>query len=94
LSTPLPAGVTPRSFKRIREDFGTSADHVVDQLRQADCDNQDPERVLAAIILLAKGDPARLRYFIGLSRSDWRDVLVFSGLGNGDWPEQLDRIFG
>jgi hypothetical protein len=94
VSASPPPGLTGRLLARIQHDFGSSAKHVLDQLRKADVGNQDPERVLAAIIVLAKGDPARLRYFIDLSRTDWRDVLVFSGLGNADWSEQLDRILG
>lgn len=87
----MPPVLTPRLIARIRRDFGTSADHVIDQLGAAESGNQRRERVLAAIIAVPNGDPGRLQSAIKLSRIDWRDVLVAGGLANEDWPTQLDQ---
>jgi hypothetical protein len=52
------------------------------------------ERVLAAILVLTRGDPDRLGESIRIAERDWRDVLVWAGLGNGDWPARLDELLG
>lgn len=90
----MPPGLTPRLIARIRRDFGTSADDVIDQLSAAESGNQRRERVLAAIIAVANGNHGRLKSAIKLSRIDWRDVLVAGGLANEDWPAQLDQTLG
>ena len=57
-------------------------------------DNQDVERIQAAVVLAADGDLAELRRQVRELRIDWRDVLMAGGLGYGDWPEVLDRVLG
>ena len=52
---------------------------------------QDPERVQAALVLLAEGSRKRFDEGLELLGKDWRDVLVWGGLGNADWPERLDE---
>ncbi|HKV87702.1 MAG TPA: hypothetical protein VJT78_06875 [Candidatus Dormibacteraeota bacterium] len=84
--------LTHRLLARIKRDFGPSADHLVDQL--IDSGHQDSERVMAAIVLIAKGDPDHLRQAIELSRIDWRDVLVGGDLANEDWRDRLDSFLG
>jgi hypothetical protein len=53
-------------------------------------EEQSSERIQAAIVLLARGDPVKFDYAAELAEADWRDVLVFSGLGNEDWPARLE----
>lgn len=57
-------------------------------------DNQDPERLQACIVLLARGDHERLRAALALARRDWRDALVGAGLAHADWPERLTAALG
>ena len=52
------------------------------------------ERVLGAILAMARGDPDRLARAIRDAERDWRDALVWGGLGNPDWPERLDELLG
>ena len=52
------------------------------------------ERVLAAVLVLTRGDPARLAESIAIAERDWRDALVWAELGQPDWPRRLDEILG
>ncbi len=52
------------------------------------------ERVLAAILMLVRGDPGRLDESIRIAERDWRDALVWADLGQPDWPERLDEMLG
>jgi hypothetical protein len=52
------------------------------------------ERVLAAILVLTRGDSDRLEESIRIAERDWRDALVWAGLGQPDWPERLEEILG
>jgi hypothetical protein len=49
------------------------------------------ERVLAAVVLLAEGDPDGLGVGFRLAAVDWRDLLVTAGLENDDWSAILDH---
>jgi hypothetical protein len=82
----------------VRNDFSAAA--AEDALRRLDALNlalaegQSRERIQAAVVLLAAGDPNKLDYNARLAEADWRDVLVFSGLGDDDWPARLDSELG
>ena len=52
------------------------------------------ERVLAAVLVLARGEPDRLARSIRDAERDWRDVLVWAGLSQPDWPERLAELLG
>ncbi len=54
----------------------------------------DSERVQAAIVLAAQGDPSEIARLVELAWVDWRDVLVDGGLENEDWPAHLDHQLG
>lgn len=88
------AGLTARVAARVRRDFPDRHDDVMKVLASADSGNQDPERVVAAIVLSARGDVPRLHQAVEASRLDWRDVLVNGGLAHADWPRRLDAEFG
>jgi hypothetical protein len=91
-------GVSPRLERKVRGDFaGVTADAVLARLttlRLTRAEKQDPERILAAVAILAAGDAERLESAVRSAESDWRDVLVWSGLGNADWPARLDELLG
>jgi hypothetical protein len=88
-----------RLERRIVRDFprpGSAAEilRVLDELPDKagyDADHLRTERIRAAIVLLANGDPARFRQAIKLARSGWRDLLVAAQLANEDWPARLDE---
>jgi hypothetical protein len=87
--------ITDRIAARVRRDFaGDQVDEVLGWLAGAWTDDQDVERVLAAVVLAAGGDVAVVRHQVRELRVDWRDVLMNGGLGHGDWPGVLDREFG
>jgi hypothetical protein len=81
----------------VRRDFGAAADAVLARLASLDpplAGKQSRERIQAAIVLLAGGDPAELERAAALAEIDWRDVLVAAGLAHEDWPERLDAELG
>jgi len=89
------AEVSPRIVRRVQADFGTSADLVVAQLERVSLIGRvDNERVLAAILLRAKGDPRALAGEFALAELDWRDTLMYTGLEHAGWEEMLDDEFG
>lgn len=55
---------------------------------------QDPERVQAAVVRCALGDPKGLDGAIAVLQQDWRDVLVAGGLGDAGWERRLDQLLG
>jgi len=90
-------GLTVRLRARILADFGAASSVVVALLRPHHPplgDNQDRERLLAAVVLLGRGDRSKLDEALAMSGRDWRDTLVASGLANGDWPERLTDALG
>ncbi len=90
--------VLTRLEARVRNDFSVAAAN--DALRSLGALNfegiepQGRERIQAAIVLLAGGDPAKFDHYVSLANADWRDVLVSSGLGDEDWPVRLDKELG
>jgi len=54
----------------------------------------DNERVLAAILLRAKGDPRALDGEFALAELDWRDTLMYTGLEHAGWERMLDDELG
>ena len=63
----------------------------LDALKLALAEEQSRERIQAAVVLLAAGDPDMLAYNARLAETDWRDVLVFSGR---DRLARASRLFG
>ncbi len=55
----------------------------------------DPhERLLAAALVRADGDPDKLADALDLATTDFRDLLMYTGLEHDDWPEVLECAFG
>lgn len=85
------APVSKRIEARVRREFAPAdADGVLTALEALHAEKQDPERYQAAVVLLARGDTARIAWAAGI---DWRDAFVWSGLDAG-WEPQLNAEFG
>jgi hypothetical protein len=83
--------VSKRVEARVRRDFGpVDAERVLRRLEGLHAEKQAPERYHAAVVLLARGDPARVEWAAGI---DWRDAFVWSGLGS-NWEVRVDTEFG
>lgn len=74
----------------MRRDFGVEAERVLRRLEALEAEKQSPERYHAAVVLLARGDLARVEWAAGI---DWRDAFVWSGLG-GNWEPRVADEFG
>lgn len=90
---------TTRLVRRNRNDFDdVSADGVIDGLDEMAASSTDPqhgsERVQAAVVLLAQGDPSQLEDARQLALTDWRDVLVAAELAADGWRDRLDQELG
>ena len=82
---------------RVRKDFGARADEALGRLATLSpplAEKQSRERLEAAVVLLAGGDPMKLARAAADAERDWRDVVVWSGLGNGDWAARVDEELG
>ena len=98
----VPIPLTPRLATFVKRAFaGGDPAAVIAALEQVDLGDwlstQPPlgrERVLAAILVMARGERERLGRAIDDAERDWRDALVWGGLGKPDWPERLDELLG
>ena len=90
--------VSARLVRRVEADFPPEeAAQVLSELRalpRSMVGGLDPERVLAAIVLPARGDRSAFLAYLELARTDWRDALMVGGTANRDWPERLDELLG
>jgi len=82
--------VSQRVRARVRREFGADADLVLEKLVRLHAEKQSPERHHAAVVLLARGDLARVEW---ASAIDWRDAFVWSGLGT-NWERRIEEEFG
>lgn len=101
LATPIP--LTDRLRRRVSTDYvpaAAVADAVATLERidlgswRSTTSSAGRERVLAAVLVLARGDPQRLARFARDAERDWRDVLVFAELAQPDWPERVTALLG
>ncbi|MGX7680864.1 hypothetical protein ACSMXN_18410 [Jatrophihabitans sp. DSM 45814] len=90
--------ISDRLTRWIVAEFASgSADEVIDALRAlspVQVGGQDPERVLAALVVRTSGRWDRFADNRALLDQDWRDVLVRADLADEDWPDRLDAILG
>jgi hypothetical protein len=90
--------VSRRLEAKVRNDFSSAVTEDVlrrlDALNLSLAEKQSRERIQAAIVLLAAGNPDKFEHYAGVAQADWRDVLVFSGLGNEDWSARLEKELG
>jgi hypothetical protein len=100
LDQPIP--LTPRLRAAVERAFSEpDRPGAIDALERVDLGDwlstkppHGRERVLAAVLELARGDELRLAAAIRDAERDWRDVLVWGGLANGDWHARLDELLG
>ena len=85
------APVSRRVEARVKRDFAPGdVAHVLRRLESLHASKQTPERLHAAVVLLARGDLERLEWAATI---DWRDAFVWSGLG-GNWEPRVADEFG
>jgi hypothetical protein len=92
------AVVSERLEAKVRADFSAAtaepALRRLAALKLVMAEQQNRERIQAAIVLLASGDPEKLEHYASVAEVDWRDVLFWSGLGDEGWPSRLDEELG
>ncbi len=89
---PVPS---PRIGERLAADFGAAAPAMLSTLERLKIPQQpDPERIHAAILLAAKGNPSLFQDALEHAHTDWRDLLDRAGLADGDWERVIDTEFG
>lgn len=84
--------VSRRLAGRIEQDFSADSAAVISMLHDVEGESfagDAGERVLAAVILISRGDTDRLVMALELMREDWRDLLMDAGLGSEDWASKL-----
>ncbi len=91
------AKVSQRLHRRVQQDFGGDAAQVLAELEQIPeslplAEQQDPERIQAAIVLPSGGDLESFWELAELAHLDWRDLLVAAELSEQDWPRQLQAM--
>jgi hypothetical protein len=75
----------------VRREFSSAdAERVLRRLEQLHAEKQSPERLHAAVVLLGRGELARVEWAAGI---DWRDAFVWSGLG-ANWEPRVEEEFG
>ena len=100
LEEPIP--LTPRLAAKVQHDFAVSdRSGVIAALERVDLgswkSSRSPdgrERILAAVLVLTRGDPDRLQTSIGIAEGDWRDALIWAELAQPDWPQRLEVLLG
>ena len=98
----VPIALTPRLTRKVEVDFAEvdrpTVIHALERVNLGSWLSTRPpvgrERVLAAILVLTRGELARLGDSIRIAERDWRDALVWAGLAQPDWPERLEELLG
>lgn len=92
--------LSARARARIVRDFGRVREADIAQLLDAlrlpligDSD-EARERIHAAILLAAAGNPRRLSEAAALAQLDYRDLLMNTGLASPDWRTRVDAELG
>jgi hypothetical protein len=67
---------------------------LIDLMSYMESKGIDAERVIAATLLDAEGEPDKLLDAVQLARIDFRDILMGSGLEHADWRDRLETEFG
>ena len=88
--------VSARVVARVRRDFPDPevAALVTGWLDEwADAWGVPTDRVEAAVVLSAAGDPDRLLALLALAHTDWRDVLMATGFADEGWEQRMAAAF-
>lgn len=87
--------VSPRIAERLGADFGPSTPRALSALACVPvAAGIDPERVHAAVVLVARGSLTLFDDAVEHAADDVRDLLDRAGLGEGDWRDRVDDEFG
>lgn len=90
--------VTTRLERWIMDNFPPGTNErvlrVLSDLPDSAAGGQDPERIMAAMVLGAGGSWDAFIQRVDLAERDWRDLLMGADLGHQDWPERLDQMLG
>ncbi len=80
----------------IMRTFGrTDAETVVSEigaLDEQDFDYQDPDRIVAAILIFVMKNVTNIAGTIRSVTVDWRDLLIGAGLADDDWPSRVEEL--
>ncbi|MFJ1831358.1 hypothetical protein [Streptomyces sp. NPDC088178] len=94
------AEVSDRLRRRVRRDFPDAEvakgaegalRSLVKRLGPDGMAGVGDERLMAAVVLFARGDIGRLRSAVRLAQLDWRDLLVAAELADEDFEQRLDQ---
>ncbi|MCX5524035.1 hypothetical protein OG342_14345 [Streptomyces bobili] len=88
--------VSQRLAGKIKKDFPADSEAVLSMLHEVERESfggDAGERLLAAVILVSRGDIDRLVMALELMAEDWRDLLMDAGLESEDWASRLDEFF-
>lgn len=82
--------MTKDIFQKIEKDFGKDAKrvHKEFEILDAKTNGQLFDRLIRAIVYLAKGDIDKLKMYIEMSQVDWRDVLWQAEYDSPDDPKR------
>lgn len=91
------AKVSQRLQRRVQQDFGGEAAQVLAELEQLPeslplAEQQNPERIQAAIVLPSEGDLESFWELVELAHLDWRDLLLAAELADQNWSQQLQAL--
>jgi len=87
-------GLTPRVVRRVQQDFPGEFQLVGDVLSRLQVSTLDPERVVAAVVLAARGELSGVVRGVEEANHHPNELLVDAGLAHQDWPDRLDAELG
>ncbi|MCN9242613.1 hypothetical protein NGF19_17730 [Streptomyces sp. RY43-2] len=88
--------VSRRLARKIEKDFPADWEAVISMLHEMERESfggDAGERLLAAVILVSRGDIDRVVMALEFMAEDWRDLLMDAGLESEDWASRLDEFF-
>lgn len=89
--------LSPRLKQRISRDYPEEEHGPVEEILvelMESLSEDDSERIIAAVILRARGQVDRLLLLVQTAQRDWRDALMHSGLEHSDYRARMDDEFG
>lgn len=87
-------GLTPRVVRRVQQDFPGEFQLVDDVLSRLQVSTLDPERVVAAVVLAARGELSGVVRGVEEANHHPDELLMGAGLAHQDWSDRLDVELG
>ncbi|WP_225827110.1 hypothetical protein [Streptomyces naphthomycinicus] len=87
--------VSQRLARKIEQEFPVDSTAVISMLHDVESESfggEASERLLAAVILMSRGDVDRFVMALELMKEDWRDVLMGAGLGSEGWASKVEEF--